>query len=195
MKRILNSCVLISIIVFSVACGSSNNQTIGKNVDPDVTELGNVKTFGWIGEIDKIPEQRIFLSETGIYVYNNESARKRIKEAVEHELNARGYNLQTAGQRPGALVSFYVLEQAGTLRRTNGYVTIEGKPVISADDVEQVPVEPGTLIVNLVHNETNQMVWQGFASGIIKPNDLNDEAKIRQAVSSIFSQFTYDAKN
>lgn len=175
------------------ACGSPSLRTTGKNISPEVTTLKNVQTYTWITGIDEIPDKRIFMSGNGIYVYNNNSARKKIKEAIEYELNARGYTKEEKHVAPDMLVSFFVLEQSDTLRRTRGYVTIDGEPVISSSDVEMVPVQPGTLIISLINNDTQEMVWQGFASGIIKPDDLKRKSKIRQAVSSIFSQFSYDA--
>jgi hypothetical protein len=194
MKRTSFICVVLTTLFVFAACGPSNTKEIGKNIDADVTNLAEVKTYGWTTNIDKIPAGRVFLSPTGVYVFNNESARKRIKDAIEYELNARGYKMPATGAAPGMLVSFLITEQADTLQRVSGYVTVRGEPVISNDDVESVPVQPGTLIVNLTDNKNDKMVWQGFASGIIKPEDVNNEVKIREAVSSIFSQFNYDAK-
>ncbi len=188
--------VITGLLALMIGCGTSHTQVIGKNVDPDVTNLEDVKTYAWISDIEKIPDARMFRTLNGTYIYNNQSARKKIKDAVEYELNARGYKMPpNTTNEAGMIVSFYVLEQADTLRTTNGYVNIFGDAVITEDDVEREPVEPGTLIVNLIDSKTNKMVWQGFASGILKPEDLNDQLKIRQAVSSIFSRFNYDAKD
>lgn len=188
------TCISIFFLFLVISCGSANTTSIGKNIDPEVTNLSNVKTYNWTTDIDKIPDQRVFVSETGVYFYNNSSARKRIKDAIEYELNSRGYKMDSSAEKPGMLVSFFVLERADTLRKTSGYINIYGQPVITEKDVEMVPVEPGTLIINIVDTDVNKMVWQGFASGILKPGDINNELKIRQAVSSIFSRFNYDAK-
>jgi hypothetical protein len=195
MKKITVSSVVLGLLVFTASCGSSHTQVIGKNVDPDVTNLKNAKTFGWTSNIDKIPDARMFVSPTGVYVFNNESTRKKIKDAIEYELDARGYKMQTSGAEPGMIVSFFILERADTLRSTGGYVTVQGEAVIPAENVEHVPVEPGTLIININDGKTGKMVWQGFASGIMKPDDINDGQKIRQAVSSIFSRFNFNAIN
>ena len=195
MKKSISFSALVMMMVFAVSCGSSNTQTIGKNVDPDVTSLANVTSYTWTSDIDKIPDTRMFVSPTGVYVYNNESTRKQIKDAIQYELEARGYtqNSYAAGDK-SMLVSFYVLEQADTLRTTNGYITtVFGEPLITKDDVNQTPVEPGTLIVNIIDGKSKEMVWQGFASGILKADYINDEAKVREAVSSIFSKFVYKA--
>lgn len=194
MKKISILSAVVLLLAVAVSCGPTNTQTIGKNVDPDVTKLNNVETYAWIGDADKIPESQVFVSPTGVFVFNNESDRKTIKDAIEYELGARGYEQNSTGLA-GMLVSFYVTERADTLRSTNGYVSIYGEPVITEDDVEMTPVQPGTLIINIVENESNEMVWQGFASGILKPEYVNDENKIKEAVSSIFERFAYDAKD
>lgn len=193
MKKIMTLAVVFGSLLFIAACGPSHTQVIGKNVDPDVTNLENVKTYGWSTSIDKIPDEKMFVSPTGVYVFNNESARKRIKDAIEYELNARGYKMQASDATPGMWISYFILEQADSLRRTGGYVMVQGEPVIPSDNVDYVAVEPGTLIININDSKSEKMVWQGFASGILKPEDVNNEIKIREAVSSIFNKFNFKA--
>lgn len=193
MTKITIAGAVLGLFLFVISCGPSTTQKIGKNVDPEALNLKDARTYGWIGSIDKIPETHVFVSPTGVYAFNNESARRRIKEAIEYELNARGYKAPVSGADPDMEISFFVSEQAGTLRRTGSYIMVQGDPVIDRDNVEEVPVEPGTLIINITDNKTDKMVWQGFASGIIKPEEVNDEVKIRQAVSSIFSRYNFKA--
>ncbi|OQP53509.1 DUF4136 domain-containing protein [Niastella populi] len=193
MTKITTVSAVLGLILFIVSCGPSTTQTIGKNVDPDAVNLRDARTYGWISSIDNIPETHIFISPTGVYAFNNESARKRIKDAIEYELKARGYKMYDSGNEPDMEVSFFISEQAGTLRKTGSYVMVQGEPVIPSDNVEEVAVEPGTLIVNIIDGKTDKMVWQGFASGILKPEDVNDELKINQAVSSVFNRFNFKA--
>lgn len=181
-----------------LSCGPTSTQKIGRNVDPDAAKLENVRTYAWTSNIDRIPNTRVFISPTGVYVFNNESARRNVKEAIEHEMDARGYKkADSPADTSGMLISFYVLEQADSLPTHEGYLTVEGTPTMEATpatDVQWTPVEAGTLIVNLIDNKSDKVVWQGFASGILKPEDINDKAKIRQAVSSIFSRYPYRAE-
>lgn len=180
-----------AIVLMGIAagCGTANTETIGKNVDPDAN-LSNVTTYAWISDIDKIPESRVFVSPTGVYVFNNESARNKIKDAINYELDARGYDKNDSDA--GMLVSFYVLEQSDSLRTTNGYVEVGGERVLTEDNVSYTPVDAGTLIINIINNKSDKLVWQGFASGILHEEDLNNQSKIREAVHSIFSEFEYN---
>jgi hypothetical protein len=54
-------------------------------------------------------------------------------------------------------------------------------------------IDPGTLIINLLDAKSGVVAWQGYASGILKPDMINDATKVREAVSSIFSQFNFKA--
>lgn len=97
------------------------------------------------------------------------------------------------GDNADMIVSFSVLEQPGSLRTTNGYVTVSsGEKVRTEDNVSYTDVKPGTLLINLIDNKQDKQIWQGFASGILQPDHMRDESKVRQAVSSVFSQFKYN---
>jgi hypothetical protein len=79
------------------------------------------------------------------------------------------------------------------LRTTNGYVTVaSGEKVRTEDNVTYTDVKPGTLIINFVNAKTGKLIWQGFASGILQPDQVNDETKVREAVSTVFNQFKYN---
>jgi hypothetical protein len=60
--------------------------------------------------------------------------------------------------------------------------------------VERTKIDAGTLIVNIIDAKSGVVAWQGFASGILKPEMLSDETQVRHAVASIFSKFDFKAK-
>lgn len=156
--------------------------------------LNDYKTYSWSKNIDQIPADQIFVGPNGLYVFNNESVRSKIKDAIEYELSAKGY--KKADSNPDIMVLFSVTEQPGTLRTYNGYEMINGglDSVRTQSDVNLTEIEPGTLIINLLDAKSGVVAWQGYASGILKPDMINDVTKVRQAVSSIFSQFNFKAK-
>lgn len=188
-KRFFILPAILSMMLFASCSSSNTTQEIGKNVDPDA-HLASAKSYTWTSNIDQIPNDQVFISPTGVLVFNNESARKMIKDAIQYELDARGYNMKDS--TADMLISFYILERADSLRTTNGFVEVMGDKVLTEENVSWTPVEPGTLIINIVDKDSLKMVWQGFASGILKPEDLNDQSKVRQAVSSIFSKFNHN---
>jgi hypothetical protein len=184
---------LIIFMVMQSCTASKKTAVVGKNADINA-DFTNLKTYSWTTDIDNIPNDRIFIGPDGVYVFNNESGRKMIKDAIKYQLDARGYTMNS--NNPDMLISFLVLEQPGHLRTTNGYVTVEGgEKVRTKDNVTYTDVKPGTLIVNITNLKTGKMIWQGFASGILQADQMRDQAKVRQAVSSVFKQFNHSNNN
>ena len=156
--------------------------------------LNDYSTYAWSKNIDQIPSDKIYIAPNGVYIFNNESVRSKIKAAIEYELSAKGY--KKVDNNPDILVLFTVNEQPGKLRTYNGYQMIDNglDSVRTPSDVETTPIDAGTLIINLLDAQSGVVAWQGYASGILKPDMINDETKVREAVSSIFDQFKFTAK-
>ncbi|WP_423147744.1 DUF4136 domain-containing protein [Rubrolithibacter danxiaensis] len=185
MKKLL----FLTLFIGLVSAGQAQVVDANKALDASISSY---KTYDWIANIDKIPDDKIFVGPTGVLIYNNESGRKMIKDAIMYELDARGYK-KTEGDAD-MLLSFMVLEQPGKLRTYNGYqvVSMGSDTVRTPENVQWTNIKAGTLIINITNNQ-NKMVWQGFASGILTPGIMKDESKVRQAVSSIFRKFKYKA--
>lgn len=84
-------------------------------------------------------------------------------------LDVKGYKMDM--NFPDMLVSFSLLEQSGTLKRTDGYVTLSsGEKVRTEDNVSATDLKPGTLLINFIDGNNNKVIWQGFASG--KPRGI-----------------------
>lgn len=155
--------------------------------------LNNYKTFGWSSEIEHIPSQKVFVDLNGIYVFNNESLRERIKRAIAFELSAKGYAKDE--NNPDIIVLFRVTEQPGTLLTKNGYEQFWDEDQNGGNGLHRTKIAAGTLLINLLDAKTDKVAWQGWASGILKPEMVNDNMKVREAVSAIFKKFHFRAKN
>lgn len=187
-KTISYFSVLLMLAFFIQACTSSKMPVAGKNKSL-TADFKDIKTYAWTSDIDNIPTDKVLIGPNGIFIFNNESGRKMIKDAIQYELSAKGY--QMAETNPDMLLSFIVLEQPASLRTTNGYVTVSsGEKVRTEDNVSYTDVKPGTLIINIIKNNKN--IWQGFVSGILSADGMNDQSKVRDAVSTVFKQFKYN---
>ena len=191
MKKILLIPGLLAFMVLHQGCTASKKSTVaGKNADI-TADFKNIKTYNWTADIDNIPKDAIFIGPNNVLIFNNESTRQKIKDAIRYELDSRGYTAVPG--TPDMLISFSVLEQPGKLRTTNGYVTLSsGEKVRTEDNVTYTDVKAGTLIINLTDAKSGRLIWQGFASGILQADQVNDVAKVRQAVSTVFNQFKYN---
>ena len=158
------------------------------------TSLNDYSTYAWSKDIDQIPSDQIYVSPSGVYVFNNESVRSKIKDAIEYELSAKGYKKEATD--PDLLVLFTVTERPGQLTTYNGYQKVYGglDSVRTPQNVQSTQIDAGTLIINILDAKSGAVAWQGYASGILKPDMINDESKIREAVAKIFSRFDFRAK-
>lgn len=179
--------VLLMFSFLMQACSSSKNPVDGKNKSINADFKG-IKTYSWRSDIDNIPTDKVLIGTNGIFIFNNESGRKMIKDAVQYELSAKGYRMVETN--PDIFLSFIVLEQPASLRTTQGYVTVWSGEVRTEDNVSYTDIKPGTLIINITKND--KQIWQGFVSGILKAEEMNDQSKVRNAVSIIFEQFSYN---
>lgn len=134
-----------------------------------------------------------------IYSYNviipstSAAVNETIKASLSEELQARGYRQNDA--RPDLLVAYRVLERQA---RMKGFVNdvptmvTGGQEVRTPADTTTHVLLPGTLIVSLIDTKTSEVVWDGFASGLVRDNAfITEETKIKEAVHLIMEEFKY----
>ena len=186
-----------SIFAFSTAFAQSGNTTVAS--DKSLTaDFSKYKTFDFASQVSDDQIQIFFLNDLLL--------KGKVKEAVEYELEARGYE-QTDGS-PDLVVTFQILEEppefpgyTGVYRDENYWGPTEMRKdaiglvpdaeVRTADNVKTYQLKEGTLMVHLVDAESGELIWQGYASGIVdKDKVMENDDKIKQAVSLIFQ--TYD---
>ncbi len=157
--------------------------------------INDFKTFGWSSDINQIPNGSIYVAPNGVFVFNNETTREKIKKAIKFELNAKGF--KETHTNPDMVVVFRVSEQPGTLHTFNGYEKYdEGlDSTRTPQNKETVKIKAGTLLINIVDAKSSMVAWQGYASGILKPGMINNDVKVREAVASIFRKFKFRARS
>lgn len=81
------------LLIFSVLfCFAVKSQNVVVRADNSfTTSLNNYSTYAWSKNIDQIPSDAIYINPSGVYIFNNESVRSKIKNAIEFELSAKGY--------------------------------------------------------------------------------------------------------
>ncbi len=184
MKKIMFLCLMS--IGFMCA---SNAQTIQVESDRSLeADFSKYKTFYWSSQVDT------WLDE-GMYFLNDLTMKSMIRDAVKGELMGLGYEMQS--NNPDLIVNFRVFDEPVTLKGYEGYgETYWGdERYREPEDTTSYNVEAGTLLLSIADRESGQVVWQGFASGLIENNAFNkDESAIRQAVNMIFDEFDQRAK-
>lgn len=134
-----------------------------------------------------------------VYSYNviipstNMVVNEAIKNSLTDELQARGYRQNDV--RPDLLVTYRVLERQA---RMKGFINdvptmvTGGKEIRTPKDTTTHTLLPGTLLISLIDTKTSEVVWDGFASGLVRDNAfITEETKVKEAVHLIMEEFKY----
>ncbi|MDX5340725.1 MAG: DUF4136 domain-containing protein [Cyclobacteriaceae bacterium] len=146
------------------------------------------KTYDWVFDKDLIPGDQVFMSEDIMLVYNNVSTRKMVKDAVETQMKAKGFAHMEAD--PDMLVNFIIIEEPTELRTFtpyNGFTYLNFGPKSIKE--KMVPVEEGTVLVNISDAHTGLMLWQGFVSGAFDDKNMNNLSQLQAEVISMFQEW------
>jgi len=143
------------------------------------------KTFDWYAASRYAKEQA-----QGV---NNPLMDRRVKNAVERELTAKGFTLNSK-QDPDFLVTYYPIYRERRYRTAThmgwGYRPWWGASV-GTTMVQEHRYEEGTIVLEIVDFKTNQLVWhsaaQGALTGLENPEDA--EEVVGQAVKEMLDRF------
>jgi hypothetical protein len=189
MKNRINI-LLISFIAFAAwSCSPSGMKVVTQ--EKETADVSDYQTYNWVFEDAMVPDEKMIVASDGILVYNNQSARKKLKDAIELQLDARGFKKDILN--PEMLVDFSILENETELRKfimTNGQDYLGWGP--RSETTEMVPVEEGTVIINFLDATSGNQIWQGFASGTLEKDDMKSLSTIQNKVGAIFEDFNFD---
>lgn len=162
--------------------------------DDNNSDLSEYDTYSWVSAVENIPYMYAYLNPNGVLVFNNTSVKKMAKDAIELQLEARGFSEDL--NNPEILVNFQILEEDTELRK---YVLNNKQDYLGfgprSESVKMVPVDKGTIIINFMDAKTGNQIWQGFASGALKPDDVKNMSVIKTKVGAIFEDFDFNQFN
>lgn len=120
----------------------------------------------------------------------NELLDQRIRKAVVKALAAE--NIRPSKDAPQLLVAYHTGVRERTEYRDTGWSTRYGGRGYSVgfghSTIEERNYLEGTLLVDLVDREKNQLVWRGRATGVVGDYD-SQEARINEAVTKMFERY------
>jgi hypothetical protein len=115
---------------------------------------------------------------------NNRFFQERIEAAVEHNLNARGFE-KTAGRESDLLIRYYAsVEQ---LVNANG----ADRAFVPCEDCRPFVFDAGTIVIDLIDARTKRMVWRGWQEGSIDgliDNQAWMEKRVDESVARILER-------
>ncbi len=142
-------------------------------------DFSRLKTFSWLEQPEKPFE---YLTNP---IANRQKLEKQIKEAVNRELERRGY-LRTF-ENPDFSVTYKLGVQDKIYSYDQSYRTD-----YRTDKSVQLSYKEGTLVLDFVDAKTSELLWQGSASRIVSQgeSDLeNTHEKIKTAVKRMLESF------
>ena len=197
---------LLTVFIFLFGFANAQTQiTVATDKNLEVAEFDDYKTFTFADHIEKASDDAFF--------WDSELLKIVTREEVEEELEALGYEY-TENENADILVNFRVFaESTELLGWTDNFAdenywgpmemrkkAIGIKPsaeVREPGDAKTYQLDKGSLIIQMVDLEKQEMVWQGYSSGIIDDKNILDPEKERidQAVEMIFDKYNYTAYN
>lgn len=177
---------LVAVIFLTGNAAFTQQQQIQVESDKLLNQdFSKFKTFNFSSMIDSN-------LEAGLYFLNDLVFKSQIREAIQEELMGLGYKMDKTN--PDLVVTFRVFEKPTTLKGFDGY----GNSYWGANDLRYrqisdkttYDVKAGTLLISFLDRENAQVVWQGFASGLID-NDkfIKRKGTIRQAVNLLMDEY------
>ena len=178
--RILYLMAIIALAMVAAGCS-----TISVNHDYDSeADFATYNTFAWLQE----PVTAI--GDAAAARQQNTLLDKRIRSAVEAELQAKG---MTADTETPALLLVYHTGVDSKINVTDwGYTYPTRYGGWYGDrDVDVYQYEEGTLIVDLIDAKTHQLVWRGTATKTLEDNPSPErmEQNLREVISKMFANY------
>jgi hypothetical protein len=144
------------------------------------------KTYDWYAASSKAKGQA-----AGV---ENPIMDRRVRNAVERELAAKGLKQQTTGE-PDLLVTYYPVYNHRAMVTSTGFGGGWGyRPYglgMGTSITEVHHYQEGSIVLELVDNKTNQLIWQAAAEGAL--SNLEDpqeaEEQVGKAVKALLTRF------
>jgi hypothetical protein len=163
--------LLLLFLTGALAAGCSGI-SVSTDFDPEAP-FNSMKTFDWARQKSHGPRDAMIM---------NEIMDRRIQRAVEHVLESKGYRRVERGS-PDFLVAFHYSVRNRLEVVDYGYGWRRGWRGRSVQEIRE-----GTLLVDIVDRESNQLVWRGKAEGAINDPDEAEE-RITQVVTKLMERF------
>ena len=118
--------------------------------------------------------------------FQNDLNRKRFAQAIEKELSEKGYQRIT-DEKPDFKVVYHLRFQKKLDTSIYGYRYWPGTEISEAY-IQRRVYQEGSLIIDIIDKEENQLAWRGSAEGVLNEGDDADEL-INSLVKEILKEF------
>jgi hypothetical protein len=167
----------LSAIAILLMTQCSNQIAVKSDYDKDVN-LSLYKTYAWL------PAKEIE-SKINPLVYN-ELTDKRIKNAVETQLQSKGIELAA---NPDLRVHYHIIIDNKSAVRPAAY-GYNYSTYWMRNQVDVLQYREGTLIIDLMDSKNKNLIWRGWGVSVVGDNNVSlTEEEINDAVIKILKEF------
>ncbi len=161
--------------------GSGSDLGTGLDNGPDFSKY---KTYSWASQITN--------PQNGVYFLNDLVFKGMIRDAVDHEMAAKGYTYQpTSGD---LVINFRSFDKPVEITSSDnlgpGYW--DSNESYAYNSQNKVKLDRGSILVQMIDRKKGVEVWQGYASGLTN-GDAFDKSKdkVYVAVGQIFKGYDH----
>ncbi len=178
--RVLKLCALALVAVLGAGCSSTS---FNSDFDPTVAFSG-YQTWQWIEIVD--PSIQL---DRGM----DQLVERRIKNAVQNELEAKGYNRDISGT-PDFVVNFLLSTQDKVDVRS--YYTGWGYSPYGGMQAHARQWTEGTLIIDVIDMQKGEVAWRGWAQGALASNPTAEQITraVNEVTAEILKRFPPDSE-
>ena len=179
----LGACLLL-------VCGCAHPR-IESDYDTDF-DFSRLRTFTWL-EPPVTSEPRESPADDLIDPFaKNSILDKRVRQAVERELLARGYRPAPDGRSEFELQYHVIIKDRMKVRSySSGYYGYRSYPYGYGGtwgDVSSYHYKESTLIIDIIDASTQRLAWRGWAVGVARRGYYTDE-KVGTVVKAVLERF------
>ena len=173
---------LLLLTAVTLVCGCSSSLKVYSDRDKSI-DISDYRYYYWPTEAA--------IERKGLNpLFYNELTDKRIKTAVNDQLQRRGYIAND--EKRQIEMHYHIILEDKTLMALEPSGAIYGKYWQNKSSTVY-PYQEGTLIIDLMDVQTKNLVWRGWATGVVESDmTTNPEEAIGKAVAKIFKKFPYN---
>ena len=182
MNRVTTAVVVLVVLA---ALGCSGKMEISTNFKPaDVQTIADYKTYSWLPRPDA--------GDTRI---NNEFVAEHVVPAVDRILAEKGFRKDTTGTADFKVGYIVTVQDITDIRSVNTYYGYEygyeGATGPGYTTTYDQSYEKGSLIIDMVDIESEQLIWRGTAQAKTNPDTGRDKQqnRLEEAVQKILEKF------
>jgi len=147
-------------------------------------DFSQYRTFDW-GPRDALPVGDPRLGKDPVF-------RDQVEGAIEKQMAARGFERSAVSETPDVRIHYHAsINTRFDVQDENQYGNCTADDVWSARAIEY---EAGTLVVDIIDERTNRLIWRGWAQGSVEgvlDNKGRLRRKIDEGVTRMFARFPH----